>query len=146
MKCRSRDPPDQIERLSDTGIRAEFDRTISSCCLQSSESSKDAEERFRAAFEEARKLLMAPSMRVAWSPSWFRQNSEVLTDAIRARDRAWCEYVNCAVSGDSGDPMCRVSYAHARASISDNRHCLKLAVSQASNGSVDRISGDMLSI
>ncbi len=131
VKCRSRDPPDQIERLSDTGIRAEFDRTMSSCCLQSSESSKDAEERFRAAFEEARKLLVAPSMRVAWSPSWFRQNSEVLTDAIRARDRAWCEYVNCAVSGDSGDPMCRVSYAHARASLSDKRHHLKRAVRQA---------------
>ena len=84
VKCRSRDPPDQIERLSDTGIRAEFDRTMSSCCLQSSESSKYAEERFRA-----RKLLVSPSMRVAWSPSWFRQNSEVLTDAIRALDRAW---------------------------------------------------------
>ena len=131
VKCRSRDPPDQTERLSDTDIRAEFDRTMSSCCLQSSESSKDAEERFRAAFEEARKLLVAQSMRVAWSQSWFRQNAEVLTDAIRALNRAWCEYVNCALSGDSGDPMCRVSYAHARASLSDKRHHLKLDISQA---------------
>ena len=79
---------------------------------------------FRAAFEEARKLLVAPSMRVAWSPSW-------LNDAIRARDRAWCEYVNCAVSGDSGDQMCRVSYANARDSLSDKRHHLKRAVRQA---------------
>ena len=70
-------------------------------------------------------------MRVALSPSWFRQNSEVLTDAITALDRAWCEYVNCVVSGDSGDPMCRVSYAHARASLSDKRHHLKRAVRQA---------------
>ena len=73
MKCRSRDPAEPIARLSDTEIRAEFDRIMSSCCLQSSESSKDAEERFHAAFEEARKLLVAQSMRVAWSPSWFRQ-------------------------------------------------------------------------
>ena len=67
---------------------------MSSCCLQSSESSKDAEERFRAAFEEARTL-------------WWRR------------------------PGDSGDPMFRVSYAHARASLSDKRHHLKLAVRQA---------------
>ena len=68
------------------------------CCLQSSESLKAAEERYRASFEEARNLLVAQSMRAALSPSWFRQNSEVLTDAIRAMDQAWCEYVNCAVS------------------------------------------------
>ena len=67
--------------------------------------------------------------------------------------------LNCAVSGDSGDPMCRVSYAHARASLSDKRHHLKRAVRQAYakyigsltrdiivSGSVGRISGDMLSV
>ncbi len=117
---------------------------MSSCCLQSSESSKDADERFRAAFEEARKLLVLPSMRVAWSPSWFRQNSEVLTDAIRALDRAWCEYVNCTVSGDSGDPMCRVSYAHTRATLSDKRHHLKLVVCQANKMYIGGLTRDII--
>ncbi len=53
--------------------------------LQSSESSKEAEE--CAAFEEARELLVAQSVRVAWSPR-FHQNSEVLSNAIRALDHA----------------------------------------------------------
>ncbi len=35
------------------------------------------------------------------------------------------------MSGDSVDPMCRVSYVHARASLSDKRHNLKRAVCQA---------------
>ncbi len=51
-----------IERLSDTGVLEFDDRIKYSCCLQSSESSKDAEVRFRLAFEDARKVLMAPSV------------------------------------------------------------------------------------
>ena len=52
--------------------------------------------------------------------------------------------MNCAVSGDSGDPMCRVSYAHARTSLSDKRHHLKRAVRQAYAKYIGGLTSDII--